>query len=411
MRNPWAGLRGLPTDVWIIFATSLVNRAGMMALPFLVLYLTKDLAISASAAGLALSVYGLGSLITSPIGGRLCDRVGPFAVLRGSLVLTGIVVLVIPVVHSFAAIVVLTFVWALVNDAGRPATLSAIVAVAGPEQRKAAIALNRLAVNIGMSIGPTVGGFLALLSFKLLFVVDGATSLGAAVVLTALLRARRVSTRPASTTPTPGETSVRTLRRANILADSAAMVFCAGMFLTMLVFFQTQGAYALYIVRDLHYRESFLGALFTINTVAIVALEVPLNLAMAHWSNRRAMMLGAFLVAVGFGATAGAHTALPLAMTVVVWTFGEMILFPSSTSYLASLAPSGRTGAYMGAYAATTGCAYIVGPWLGTAAIDRLGAGAVWAGSLLCGLGATVAFSRAREGRAVSLVPDEVAPA
>jgi hypothetical protein len=85
MLNPWRGLRGLPSDVWIIFATSLVNRAGMMALPFLVLYLTTYQHVGASVAGLSISAYGIGGMITAPFAGRLCDRIGPFAVMRGSL--------------------------------------------------------------------------------------------------------------------------------------------------------------------------------------------------------------------------------------------------------------------------------------------------------------------------------------
>ena len=82
--NPYRGLRGLPADVWIIAATTLVNRAGMMALPFLVLYLTRYLGISASAAGLAISAYGVGGLVTAPVAGRLADRFGPYAVIRAS---------------------------------------------------------------------------------------------------------------------------------------------------------------------------------------------------------------------------------------------------------------------------------------------------------------------------------------
>jgi predicted MFS family arabinose efflux permease len=177
MKNPWAGLRGLPRTVWIVFATSLTNRAGMMALPFLVLYLTRHLGTSASLAGLAVSAYGLGGIVTGPIAGRLCDRVGPFTVMRVSLALTGVILMIIPLAHRFSIVVLLVFVWALVADATRPATMSALTTAAAPDQRKAAIALNRLGVNLGMSVGPAVGGFLALVSFPLLFVVDGLTSL------------------------------------------------------------------------------------------------------------------------------------------------------------------------------------------------------------------------------------------
>src|SRR3954467_1900885 len=103
--NPWRGLRGLPSDVWIIFATSLVNRAGMMALPFLVLYLTKYMHVTAAVAGLAISAYGIGGMITAPFAGRLCDRIGPFSVMRASLTLTGVILLVIPLARAFPLVV------------------------------------------------------------------------------------------------------------------------------------------------------------------------------------------------------------------------------------------------------------------------------------------------------------------
>ena len=153
-----------------------------MALPFLVLYLTRYLGTPATLAGLALSVYGVGGILSAPYAGRLCDRVGPFTVMRASLTLTGILLLLLPLAHNVYVVMALTFVWAVVADATRPATMSALTNATSPDQRKAAIAVNRLAVNLGMSIGPAVGGFLATVSFPLLFVVDGATSLAAALV-------------------------------------------------------------------------------------------------------------------------------------------------------------------------------------------------------------------------------------
>lgn len=380
-------MRGLPADVWIIFATSLVNRAGMMALPFLVLYLTEYLHVSARVAGLAISAYGVGGMIAAPFAGRLSDRIGAFTVMRVSLVLTGLVLLVIPLARSFAVVGVLTFCWGFVADSVRPATMSALTNATPAERRKAAIALNRLAVNLGMSIGPAIGGFLALVSFPLLFVVDGGTSLLAAGVLSLLLAARPAAVARRESAEFGGETrGARSTGAGGVWRDRRALALLLGLFLVSAVFMQTEGALPLYIVRDLHHRESIVGMIFAINTLLIVATEVPLNLATSHWPHRRALVIGALCTAVGFGATGIAGSTWAVALTVVVWTVGEMITFPVGAAQMADLAPPGRSGEYMGMYSSTFSLAMVIGPWAGTAALDRFGAAMTWASVLACGL-------------------------
>lgn len=384
----------MPADVWIIFATSLVNRAGMMALPFLVLYLTQYLHVSARFAGLAISAYGIGGMIGAPIAGPLSDRVGSYTVVRASLVLTGIVLLIIPLAHDFAVVAALTFLWGFVADAIRPATMSAITNAASPEQRKAAIAVNRLAINLGMSIGPAIGGFLAVVSFPLLFVVDGGSSLIAALVLTGLLRLRRRAQAIPVGSRTPAKAPAQSITSrghpGTVWRNRAALAFLFGIFLVSAVFMQNEGALPLYVVRDLHHRASFVGMMFMINTLLIVLTEVPLNLAMHAWPHRRALVLGALLTAVGFGAVGVVQGTLAIAFTVMLWTFGEMIVFPVGTAYVADLAPPGRSGEYMGAYSTMFSLAMVVGPWAGTAALDRFGSLTTWGCVFACGLLAAV---------------------
>ena len=408
--NPYRGLRGLPPDVWIIAATTLVNRAGMMALPFLVLYLTREIGVSASVAGLAISVYGVGGLVTAPMAGRLADRIGPYAVLRASLALTGIVLLVIPLTKNFAVILALTFLWAVVADATRPATMSALTGSTPPDKRKAAIAVNRLAINLGMSIGPAVGGFLAVVSFPLVFVVDGVTSLSAAVLLTVLL-ARNRSLALSERVPLPKpDDARRRFALSAVWSDGALMLFLATALLVNIVFSQSQGAMALYLVRDLHYRESFYGALFVLNTLIIVAIEVPLNVAMAHWKIPISIGLATMLIAVGFGALGYATETIPLALTVVIWTFGEMIFFPTAVAYIAELAPRGKTGEYMGMFSGVMSLALIIGPWLGAFLLDRAGARVTWVTMFMLGAAGAALFvissAARRTARVVAAVPD-----
>lgn len=396
--NPWRGLRGLPADVWVVAATTLVNRMGMMVLPFLVLYLTEHLGYPAATAGLVLTVYGVGGLVSAPLAGRLCDGVGALRVMQAALLLSGGILLLFPLARGLEAVLGLTLLLALVSEAVRPASLAALTGSIAPEKRTAAIALNRLAINLGMSVGPAVGGFLAMASFPLLFVADGVTSLAAGVGLTVAigrLGLRRHEERAA------GTSSAAPALPAGVLRDRRMMVFLAGLFLLGAVFLQHEGAMAVFLVRDLGFAESFYGMIFAINTLVIVLLEVPLNLAMAHWPHRRALVLGAALCAAGFGALALVTGPVTVVLTVLVWTFGEMIFFPVSATYAAELAPPGRQGAYMGAYSTAWGLAFTLGPAAGTAMLDHFGAAATWTTMLVVGLASAAILS----------VPTQPAPA
>src|SRR6476646_9797200 len=146
--NPWRGLGGLPREVWLLFATNLVNRAGMMVLPFLVVYLTKELHFSAAQAGLAFAIYGAAAIGAGPISGRLSDKIGALPIMRASLLMSGLVVLLYPMARTVAAVYFATFIWAATSELFRPASLAAITHVVSAEQRKSAYAVNRVGLNL-----------------------------------------------------------------------------------------------------------------------------------------------------------------------------------------------------------------------------------------------------------------------
>ena len=382
--NPWRGLGGLPREVWLLFATNLINRAGMMVLPFLVLYLTSELRFPPARAAFMLAVYGASAIVFGPIGGRLSDRIGALPVMRVSLIASGLMLLIFPLARSFAAVSAMTVLWAGSAEMFRPASLAAITHVVAPAQRKQAFALNRLAINLGMSIGPALGGFLATVSFRAMFVVDALTTLVAGAVL-ALTPWRAFS----GVNSEARNRHSDSIGPATIFHDRVFLIFLGGVFLVGIVFFQHESALPLFLVQYLRLSPAFYGMLFTINTLLIVALEVPLNTATAHWSNTRSIIIGCMLFAIGFGALSVIASAWGVIATVVVWTFGEMMLFPALSAHMADIAPENRRGAYMGAYSMSLSIALTVGPWLGTQLLAVFGPVTVW--SVMFALGALAA--------------------
>ncbi len=344
-----------------------------MVLPFLMLYLTQHLGYSPAQASVALSVYGVGALASGPLSGLLCDRLGSLRVMKVSLFFSGLLLLPFPWVRSYGAILALVLAWAVITEAFRPANLASLSDFALPEQRRAAFALNRLSINLGMSVGPAAGGLLAAVSFPALFMVNGTTTLLSAAVLAVALRASRAGLQTA-----PAEASGSSGGGVRAFANLRFLYFLAAFFPAALVFFQLMSTMPLFLVSGLGLSESAFGFLLTINTGIIIFVEVPLNSAMARWRHGRTLALGAALVGMGFGAMAFARDFWTMAATVVVWTFGEMILLPSSAAFVADLAPAGRRGEYMGLYQGTFSLALISGPWVGTRILESWGGQVLW---------------------------------
>ncbi|HYV85846.1 MAG TPA: MFS transporter [Patescibacteria group bacterium] len=378
--HPWGQLRGLPRSVWVLWTAVLVNRSGTMVLPFLVLYLTRSLGLSPSRAALALAVYGIGAVITAPLAGRLADRSGPRRIVIGSLFVSAILLLFMPLARTLPSVLAMTLAWAVAGEALRPASLAWLTDLVPPDRRRAGFALNRLAVNLGMSLGPAIAGFVAQVSFTAIFVLDALTSMLAGALLLLATRAG-----PHDALPAEAAAGAEPDRR-RAWRDPAFLYFLAAILPVQIVFFQHEAAMPLFLVRDLGLAESAYGLMFTINTLMVILIEVPLNSAMSEWSYRRTLATGAFLIGAGFGALGLARGGWSASATVVVWTFGEMILLPCTAAFVAEAAPPARRGEYLGLYSMSFSSAFAVAPWIGARIMESWGSRVVWACSFAAGL-------------------------
>ena len=151
--------RGLPRRAWILFAVNLVNSSGSMVIFFLSLYLTRELGLTTARAGQALSLYGVGSLVGAYAGGWLADRIGSIAVQKMSLAMCGVALVALGQVRTMAGILPLLFAFAMFAGTLYPANATSMSKICPPGLQVKGFALNRLAGNLGATIGPAIGGF------------------------------------------------------------------------------------------------------------------------------------------------------------------------------------------------------------------------------------------------------------
>jgi predicted MFS family arabinose efflux permease len=380
---------GLPRNAWLLSLVQFVNRSGSMVLFFLSLYLTRKLGFTLAQAGQAVSVFGLGALAGAYLGGRLCDRLGATAVQRWSLLLSGLNLILLGYLGRFAVIMAAVFLQGLFSEALLPGNTTAMARECPPSIRTRGFALNRLAANLGVTIGPVLGGYLAMWNYHALFWVDGLTSLAALAIFNFFFRSEpppRALTAEAAAASTPQPDQRRHLQAIFFL------VFGIG-----LIFSQLFSTFPLYIHSAYGFAENRIGQLLAINTVLIVLFEMVLIQGLRKIRPMKTIAVGALLTGLGFALTPLGRGYPYAAMTVVVWTLGEMLSLPLLTSEVANRSHEGNRGRHMGWFGVSFSLAWMLGPIIGSEIYSRFSPLALWLG---CGvLGSLLALGFVRLGK------------
>ena len=290
---------GLPREAWFLFAVNLVNSSGAMVIFFLSLYLTRRLGFTPAQAGQALSLYGLGSLLGAYVGGWLSDRIGSTSVQKISLFLSGGFLIVLGQVRSAAALLPLLFGYSVAAGALYPANAASMARICPPELQVKGFALNRLANNLGVTIGPAVVGLLALREYRLLFWADGLTCLAAAALFMIIWRKPEAQLRAVEKKRERQKGAARGPWRDVPFLMLMILVIAWGA-----VFVQIFATFPLYMREIYGIDEDQIGRLLAVNTILIVTLEMALMERIRPYPKTRMINLSFLLLGLGFWADA-----------------------------------------------------------------------------------------------------------
>jgi MFS family permease len=373
---------GLPRPFWFLWAGTFVNRCGSFVLPFMAIYLTQVRHLSIAQAGLIVALYGAGGAIAGPLGGFLADHVGRRATMVCALGLGGVGMISIGFVERISTLAPAIFCVAVVAEMYRPAMQAAVADLVPPSDRVRAFGLTYWVINLGFSIGLTLGGLLAGISFKWLFVGDGATTLLFGLLVWLGVPETRPARRPLAAGQRPAS------QWSGFFApyrETPFLLFLGLSFLFALIFMQNSTTFPLDMATNGVGTATF-GAILALNGVLIVFIQPVLGPFLSRLDRSHTLAFSTVLVGVGFGMNAFARSAPVYALGVIVWTVGELGVLPVASALVADLAPSDLRGRYQGAYGFSFGLAVCVAPALGTFVLQRLGPVALWGGCLALGL-------------------------
>jgi len=363
--------KGLSTEVWWLALITLINRAGTMVIPFLSLYLTEDLGFSLKNVGWIMTAFGLGSVVGSWLGGKLTDKIGYYKVMVRSLLTTGVLFIALQFLNTFASLCVGIFLVMLVADMFRPAMFVALVAYSKPENKTRSVTLIRLAINLGFSAGPAIGGIIiTTMSYGGLFWIDGITCILATLLLIKVLHPKKAKAQDVIKIENP----------QSAYKDKVFLLFLAAMVLFGIIFLQYFSTIPLYY-KDIHALTEFeIGLLLGLNGLLIFVFEMPLIkwLETSKYKKTSLILFGALLTAGSFLVLNMTSWVGILIVGMLLMTIGEMIAFPFSNAFTMDRAKKGNQGEYMALYSISFSIAHIFGHNAGMQMVDGFGYDNTW---------------------------------
>ena len=364
---------GLSREIWWLAFITFINRAGTMVLPFLTLYLTKHLDFSLSQVGWIMTSFGVGSFLGSWLGGKLTDKIGYYRVMFWSLLLTGFLFIGLQYVTTFWGFVVGVFITMTIADTFRPAIFVSLNAYSKPENQTRSLTLIRLAINLGFSFGPFLGGLIiAILGYQSLFWVDGLTCILAILLFRTVLKNKEFIKKEKEIEETNSISS--------IFKDKAYWLFLVIVFLMGFTFMQLFSTMPLYY-KDIHgLTEVQIGLLMSLNGGLIFLTEMPLihKLEQSSINKINIIVWSLVLFALSFFVLNISDWVGLIVIGMIIITVAEMLAFPFSNAFAMTRAVKGKEGLYMSLYAMAFSLAHIFSAKTGMEVVDKFGFNANW---------------------------------
>ncbi|MFT2016127.1 MFS transporter [Streptomyces sp. 796.1] len=356
----WTRFKELPLALRVLFLASFVNRAGMFVFPLLALYLVRGKGLGPGEAGLLISVGSTGLLVGSLLSGPVCDRRGRRTALLAALLLNAAGYLGLAVLDgppwTYAG---LLFVALVGMGMFNPASNTLVADLTTPEQRPFAYTISYVGNNLGMGVGPLLGGVAAAYSYSVMFAGNIAAGLACAAMIAIWVPRDR---REGGAGRTAG-------RSTGPLGHGHVLLLVLISFCYVVPLIGLEYALPLAVTTVLDDSASMVGIVYTINSVVVVSLGLVLEKQLGGYGTKLLLQVAGALWAAGLAVIVFAFSLPAILLSTAVWTLGEIIVSVVVPTYIADHVSEDRVGGFMALNGFVLGLARLAVP---------AGLGALW---------------------------------
>ncbi len=380
-----------PRQFWLMFWGLLISTIGSsMIWPFLMIYVSERLRLPMTATASLMTVNATMGLISSFIAGPVINRFGRKWMMVASLALNGVMYFFLSTAGTLPAFAVLMALSGAVNPLYRVGADAMMADLVSAERRADAYSLLRLSNNIGVALGPAIGGFIATISYGTAFYFAALGMVAYSLLLT-FFAVETLPKLPGGASPVKPQAE-KLGGYDKIFKDKPFVSFVTAFVLVQICAALVWVLLSVYTKQNYNLPESQYGLLPTTNALMVVTLQIAVTQVTKRYPTLNVLAVGALFYAVAVGSIAFGTGFWGFWLSMVVMTMGELILVPTSSTYAANQAPAEMRGRYMSIYGLTWSISQGIGPVLGGFLNDNLGPKAIWYGGALIGLVSVVSF-------------------
>lgn len=381
--------KGLSTPAWMLALVMLINRSGAMVIPFLGVYMVNHLSFSLEDTGTVLSCFGVGAVAGSFLGGWLTDKIGHFKVQLTSLILTVPVFFLLPELTTVVKLGMGVFMLSIISETFRPANSVSIAYYSKPDNIIRSFSLNRMALNLGFSIGPALGGFLAAISYTFLFYGNAIAAFFSAVLFLLYFRKRKGN----KNSPVQEDIIADATLNRSPYKDTLFLLFSLLSCVFAICFFQLLSTLPLYYRTVYKLTEANIGVILAFSGMVVFLLEMLLvHIAEKRMTARAIIVWGTLLCGLSFLILNLAHGIWVLYVSIFVLCISEILAMPFMATVTLQRSSLKTRGAYMGINALSFSAAHIFSPFIGTRVASVYGFETLWYGTVIVLLLAAIGF-------------------
>lgn len=342
---------GLPRPLYFLFAGTVITRMGSFVFPYLTIYLSEERGYGYETVGAVLSIGSLGLLAGNFAGGVLTDRWSRKLTLVAALLLNacGFAGLAF---HYFTPWLYALFLFGGYVGTGMfgPAANTMIADIAPKDTRPFAYTVNYVCVNLGMGLGPLLGGFLATISFRWIFIGDVASSLACAALIgfgvVDTIRRRRTSAHPSRDASQTDRTSHR-MTWSTWRQNQTVVIFCLLYFFLIGPLMGMEFAVPLLIKKEFATSLIYIGIIYSINAVCILAFSFLIEKWIRQRNEILMMVLSGVIWSLGMSVLFFGYSIASLMVCTAIWTVGEIIASILVPNFIAGRVPTEFKGRFM----------------------------------------------------------------